>query len=72
MKFGKWLAVVLAVCTLCSATALAAYETLRYGDEGSDVRRMQEALTQLGYDTGGIDGIWETSPGRPWKVPRKI
>ena len=56
MKFGKWLAVVLAVCTLCSATALAAYETLRYGDEGSDVRRMQEALTQLGYDTGGTDG----------------
>ena len=42
------------VC-LC-ATALAAYATLRYGDSGAAVKKMQVALVKLGYNTGGTDG----------------
>jgi peptidoglycan hydrolase-like protein with peptidoglycan-binding domain len=30
--------------------------TLRYGDQGSDVRDLQQLLTDLGYDTNGVDG----------------
>ena len=56
MRISRLLAFVLALCMLCVTTASAAYETLRYKDQGSDVRRMQEALTQLGYSTGGTDG----------------
>ncbi|MBE9115086.1 peptidoglycan-binding protein [Lusitaniella coriacea LEGE 07157] len=32
--------------------------TLRRGDRGGDVRRLQVELNRKGYDTGGIDGIY--------------
>lgn len=53
-RFG--LALILAILLAVIATsALAAYSTLRYGDSGSAVKKMQTALVQLGYNTGGID-----------------
>lgn len=46
--------VVLLMCMVTSA--LAAYATLRYGDSGKDVKKMQLALNELGFSTGGSDG----------------
>ena len=37
--------------------------TLKRGSEGSAVTDLQEALRQLGFDPGGIDGIF--GPGTP-------
>jgi peptidoglycan hydrolase-like protein with peptidoglycan-binding domain len=34
--------------------------TLRPGAEGDDVRAVQQALAQLGYDVGEVDGIYGT------------
>ena len=56
MKIRAMLALVLAVTIFSAAPGLAGYATLRYRDEGANVRTMQEALTALGYDTGGTDG----------------
>ena len=36
-------------------TTNPAYPTLRFGDKGNDVKRMQERLTELGYYSGEID-----------------
>jgi lipoprotein-anchoring transpeptidase ErfK/SrfK len=41
--------------------AAAAEPTLHYGDHGAAVRRMQQRLTDLGYDPGPIDGQWGTA-----------
>lgn len=30
--------------------------SLRYGDKNNDVKQLQQALTKLGYTTGGVDG----------------
>lgn len=38
------------------ARALASYDTLRFGDHGNDVRKMQQALYQLGYLSSEADG----------------
>ena len=42
---------------LHAASAMAAsYQTLEYGDKGSDVKQMQEALIALGYLDDKADG----------------
>ncbi len=51
----KLLACVL-VLLLVSITAFAA--TFSLGMRGEEVRKLQQALTDNGYDTGGIDGIY--------------
>ncbi len=38
------------------ASALTLYKTLEFGDSGSDVLRLQQSLTTLGFDPGGTDG----------------
>lgn len=51
------LAAILCVTSILPVpTAMAGYATLRYGDSGEAVRAMQQALTDLGYDPGGVDG----------------
>ncbi len=36
------------------------YDTLRPGDEGERVRRLQSALNSLGYPCGNVDGVYGT------------
>ncbi len=51
------LAAILCMTSILSVpTAMAGYATLRYGDSGDAVRAMQQALIDLGYDPGGVDG----------------
>ena len=54
INIGRALILALLLAALCTS-ALAAYSTLRYGDSGSAVKKMQTALVKLGYNTGGID-----------------
>lgn len=37
---------------------MATYATLRNGSSGEDVKKLQQALTNAGYNPGGIDGIF--------------
>ena len=37
-------------------TALAAYETIPYGEQSTAVRKMQDALRNKGYYKGAVDG----------------
>lgn len=46
----------LVLCALSAAALADSYSTLRYQDNGSAVLRLQQALNQLGYSTGGADG----------------
>ena len=49
---------ILALClTLMAGPALAAYQTLRPWDIGSEVRSMQQALKTLGFDIK-VDGTY--------------
>ncbi len=50
-------ALILVVCTCGSAFALQA-STLSIGSRGEDVRKMQQALIDLGYLKGKADGIF--------------
>lgn len=34
------------------------YKTVQKGDRGDDVRKLQDELTKLGYNTFGIDGVF--------------
>ena len=43
-------------CALSVAALADTYSTLRYQDNGNAVLRLQQALNQLGYSTGGADG----------------
>lgn len=54
IRRGILLASVLVM--VASSGLAASYQTLRYRDQGSSVKQMQEALTALGYATGGVDG----------------
>ena len=56
MKIRAMLAFALAVTIFSAAPGMAGYATLRYRDEGASVCTMQEALTELGSDTGGTVG----------------
>lgn len=38
--------------------AVPAYRALREGDTGSDVRQLQQALSDCGYPVGGVDGVF--------------
>lgn len=49
------LLVSLLVCLALTTSALAAYATLEYKDNGDQVLKMQKALNALGYDTNGLD-----------------
>ncbi len=55
-KRSVLLIVMALLLTLTVQATAAAYPTLRPNDSGEEVRRMQIALNQLGYATGGIDG----------------
>lgn len=57
-KISKWLTVcsVFGLCLMLSISALAASTILRYGDKGEEVRRMQQALSNLGYANVTVDG----------------
>ena len=48
----KIIALMLAVSLLTAVPAGAAYTTLRPGATGQEVRKMQNALTALGYSVG--------------------
>lgn len=52
------LSLIAALLMLLNAAAAmaASYQTLEYGDKGSDVRQMQEALIALGYLHDTADG----------------
>ena len=39
-----------------AATALAAYNTIPYGEQSNDVRKMQNALKKKGFYSGTVDG----------------
>ena len=53
------LAVVLsAVSAVAFAEDAAAYKELAPGSSGNDVRELQRRLTDLGYDTHGVDGSY--------------
>lgn len=41
-----------------SSSSSSTSDTLRKGDKGSDVRKMQKRLSELGYPVGVIDGVW--------------
>ena len=49
------LAIILCMTSFVAAPAETRYTTLRYGDSGEQVRAMQQALTDLGFDTNGVD-----------------
>ena len=55
----KILALALTLSLLTAVPAGAAYSTLRPGATGQDVRKMQAALTSLGY-TVGTDGTYDS------------
>ncbi|HRX08331.1 MAG TPA: peptidoglycan-binding domain-containing protein, partial [Candidatus Limiplasma sp.] len=42
------------------AMALTLYQTLEYGDTGTDVQKLQQALLTLGFDPKGVDGRFGT------------
>lgn len=46
----------LALAMVASSAFAANYKTLRYRDQGTEVQQMQQALTALGYSTGGTEG----------------
>ncbi len=50
------LAIILCITSFITASAETRYATLRYGSIGEEVRVMQQALNDLGYDTRGVDG----------------
>lgn len=41
-----------------SSSSSSSSDTLRKGDKGSDVRKMQKRLAELGYPVGVVDGVW--------------
>lgn len=52
----RGLALAMALALVASSALAANYTTLRYRDQSSDVKTMQQALVALGYSTGGTDG----------------
>ncbi len=50
------MAIILCVTSFVTVSAETRYATLRYGSSGEQVRAMQQALTDLGFDTKGVDG----------------
>ncbi len=50
------LAIILCMTSVAAVQAETRYATLRYGSVGEQVRAMQQALNDLGYDTKGVDG----------------
>lgn len=55
---SRMLAFVTALVLILSvaATALAAYDTIPYGEQSTQVRKMQDALRTKGYYKGAVDG----------------
>ncbi len=60
-RFGRMAALVLLLCAMLTTAAAASYTKLRYRDTGTEVLRLQQALNQLGYSTGGADGKFGTA-----------
>lgn len=55
LRFGAFL-MALILCLSAAASALAAYDTIPYGEKSSDVREMQTKLKSKGYYKGTVDG----------------
>lgn len=62
---------VLVMALIISTSALAAYATLRYGDRGTAVLKLQQALNKLGYTTGGLDSKYGPSTQKAVKSFQK-
>ena len=50
--------ILLAAMLWALGSAAASSGTLRYGDKGDDVLKMQKRLKQWGYYTGAVDGVF--------------
>ena len=59
-QFGRTLVLALLLAAL-STSALAAYTTLRYGHSGSNVKKLQQALTLKGYSKGAINSKYDSA-----------
>ena len=71
-KYKRLTALAVLLTALIFATsALAAYATLRYGDKGSAVLKLQQALNKLGYSTGGLDSKYGPSTQKAVKAFQK-
>ncbi len=55
-RITLFLTLIFCLTIVMPAPAAERYATLRYGDSGSAVQAMQEALVALGFDTKGVDG----------------
>jgi peptidoglycan hydrolase-like protein with peptidoglycan-binding domain len=42
---------------------LPMFRTMRPGDAGDDVLQLEEALSRIGFEPGGVDGIFDTATG---------
>ena len=58
MNHKKLVASVVLSITLMQAPSAFAMELLKYGSRGQAVVSLQQTLNRLGYNTGGIDGIF--------------
>lgn len=58
LTFSRVIAFTMALMLILSvaATALAAYDTIPYGEQSDNVRKMQSKLKDKGYYSGSIDG----------------
>ena len=71
MKFMRFAAGLLAVMLMLSSVAFAAaYQKLQRGDSGTQVREMQQALKDLGYDLT-VDGRFGSGTERAVKLFQK-
>ena len=73
MKKSKLLTalVILLVGVMFVTSSLAAYATLRYGDRGTAVLKLQQALNKLGYTTGGLDSKYGPTTQKAVKAFQK-
>ncbi|WP_434640678.1 NlpC/P60 family protein [Thermoanaerobacterium thermosaccharolyticum] len=58
MNHKKLVASVVLSITLMQTPSAFAMEILKYGSKGQAVVSLQQSLNRLGYNTGGIDGIF--------------
>ncbi|WP_434643502.1 NlpC/P60 family protein [Thermoanaerobacterium thermosaccharolyticum] len=58
LNHKKLVASVVLSITLMQAPSAFAMELLKYGSRGQAVVSLQQTLNRLGYNTGGIDGIF--------------
>ena len=68
-KFGALVALFVACIMLMPVISFAVtYETIEYGDRGSEVLELQKGLIELGYAVGNADGKFGNSTERAVKL----